>query len=163
MTSDPLPVGVGPPGNPFTLDRREKRGATVLFTVIVAATAVGFVVTFVVGRTWGIFIGLGVLAYTLGLRHGVDADHICAIDNTTRKLLQDGQKPYTVGTWFSLGHSTIVMAMLVGLVFAARAVAAGWRHRQQLAQGALRIAGYLEGRQNWTDQAVFDYVRERVR
>jgi len=120
VTSDPLPVGVGPPGNPFTLDRREKRGATVLFTVIVAATAVGFVVTFVVGRTWGIFIGLGVLAYTLGLRHGVDADHICAIDNTTRKLLQDGQKPYTVGTWFSLGHSTIVMAMLVGLVFAAR-------------------------------------------
>jgi len=120
VTSDSLPVGVVPPGNPFTLDAREKRGATILFSLIVAATVFGFVAVFVIGRTWGIFIGLGVLAYTLGLRHGVDADHICAIDNTTRKLLQDGQKPYTVGTWFSLGHSTIVMGMLVGLVVAAR-------------------------------------------
>ncbi len=107
-------------GNPFTLDAHEKRGATILYSVLIAATVLGFVATLVIGRTWGIFIGLGILAYTLGLRHGVDADHICAIDNTTRKLLQDGQKPYTVGTWFSLGHSTIVMSMLVGLVVAAR-------------------------------------------
>ncbi len=109
-------------GNPFTLDAHEKRGATILYSVLIAATVLGFVATLVIGRTWGIFIGLGILAYTLGLRHGVDADHICAIDNTTRKLLQDGQKPYTVGTWFSLGHSTIVMSMLVGLVVAARFV-----------------------------------------
>ena len=120
MASPALPVGVVPSGNPFTLEPREKRGATVLFGLIIVATIFGLVLTFLVGRTWGIFIGLGILAYTLGLRHGVDADHICAIDNTTRKLLQDGQKPYTVGTWFSLGHSTIVMAMLVGLVVAAR-------------------------------------------
>ena len=120
MASSPLPVGVVPPGNPYTLDAQEKRGATIIYAVIVAATVFGFVATFMIGRTWGIFIGLGVLAYTLGLRHGVDADHICAIDNTTRKLLQDGQKPYTVGTWFSLGHSTIVMGMLFGLVVAAR-------------------------------------------
>ena len=122
MASSPLPVGVVPPGNPYTLDAQEKRGATIIYAVIVAATVFGFVATFMIGRTWGIFIGLGVLAYTLGLRHGVDADHICAIDNTTRKLLQDGQKPYTVGTWFSLGHSTIVMGMLFGLVVAARFV-----------------------------------------
>jgi len=122
MASSPLPVGVIPPGNPYTLDAREKRGATIIYAVIVAATVFGFVATVMIGRTWGIFIGLGVLAYTLGLRHGVDADHICAIDNTTRKLLQDGQKPYTVGTWFSLGHSTIVMGMLFGLVVAARFV-----------------------------------------
>ena len=75
-------------------------------------------------RSYGIFIGLGILCYTLGLRHGVDADDICAIDNTTRKLLQQGKRPYTVGTWFSLGHSTIVMAMLVALVIAERWVVA---------------------------------------
>src|SRR5512142_1525804 len=47
------------------------------------------------------------LAYTFGLRHAVDADHIAAIDNTTRKLMQDGQRPIGVGLFFSLGHSTI--------------------------------------------------------
>jgi high-affinity nickel-transport protein len=65
-----------------------------------------------------IFSGLAITAYVLGLRHGFDADHIAAIDNTTRKLLNDGKRPLTVGTWFSLGHSTIVCAMVVALVFA---------------------------------------------
>ncbi|MGI0055321.1 MAG: HoxN/HupN/NixA family nickel/cobalt transporter [Thermoplasmata archaeon] len=65
-----------------------------------------------------IFSGLAVTAYVLGLRHGFDADHIAAIDNTTRKLLNDGQRPLTVGTWFSLGHSTIVCGMVAALVLA---------------------------------------------
>lgn len=65
-----------------------------------------------------IFSGLAVTAYLLGLRHGFDADHIAAIDNTTRKLLNDGQRPLTVGTWFSLGHSTIVCGMIAALVLA---------------------------------------------
>ena len=56
-------------------------------------------------------IGLGVTAYTLGLRHAFDADHIGAIDNTTRKLMTDGQRPLGVGFFFSLGHSTIVFAL----------------------------------------------------
>jgi len=111
----------GVPGpNPMVLGPRERLGATLIYGGIAAATAFGLAVTFVIGRTFGIFIGLGILAYTLGLRHGVDADHICAIDNTTRKLLQQGKRPYTVGTWFSLGHSTIVCAMLLGLVIASR-------------------------------------------
>jgi high-affinity nickel-transport protein len=60
----------------------------------------------------GVFgIGLGVTAYTLGMRHAFDADHIAAIDNTTRKLLTDGQKPVSVGFWFSLGHSSIVFGL----------------------------------------------------
>jgi nickel/cobalt transporter (NiCoT) family protein len=104
----------------LVLTPRERIGVSAVYAAILVATALGFVATFLVGRTFGIFIGLGILAYTLGLRHGVDADHICAIDNTTRKLLQQGKRPYTVGTWFSLGHSTIVMAMLVALVLAAR-------------------------------------------
>jgi high-affinity nickel-transport protein len=60
----------------------------------------------------GVFgFGLGITAYTLGLRHAFDADHIGAIDNTTRKLMSDGQRPLSVGFFFSLGHSTIVFAL----------------------------------------------------
>src|SRR5436305_6112586 len=55
--------------------------------------------------------GTGVLAYTLGLRHAFDADHISAIDNTTRKLMADGKRPLSVGFFFSLGHSSIVFAL----------------------------------------------------
>lgn len=67
-------------------------------------------------------IGVVVTAYTLGMRHAFDADHISAIDNTTRKLMNEGQKPLSVGFWFSLGHSTIVCLLGAGLTFAARAI-----------------------------------------
>ncbi len=56
-------------------------------------------------------IGIGVTAYTLGMRHAFDADHIAAIDNTTRKLMSDGQRPLSAGFWFSLGHSSVVFAL----------------------------------------------------
>jgi len=58
-------------------------------------------------------IGIGVTAYTLGLRHAFDADHISAIDNTTRKLMAEGKRPLSVGFWFSLGHSTVVFALVL--------------------------------------------------
>src|SRR5207249_7937280 len=61
--------------------------------------------------------GLGALAYTFGLRQAFDADHIAAIDNTTRKLLQEQQRPLGVGFFFSLGHSSIVFALATGLAF----------------------------------------------
>ena len=66
--------------------------------------------------------GLASLAYTFGLRHAFDADHIAAIDNTTRKLLQDGQRPLGTGFFFSLGHSTIVFSLTAGLAIAAKSV-----------------------------------------
>jgi high-affinity nickel-transport protein len=66
--------------------------------------------------------GTGVLAYTLGMRHAFDADHIAAIDNTTRKLIQDGERPLSVGYFFSLGHSTIVFILAVLLNFGIRAI-----------------------------------------
>ena len=81
---------------------------------------------------WGLFIyysrtspalaGLGVLAYTFGLRHAFDADHIAAIDNTTRKLLQEDKRPLGVGFFFSLGHSSIVFGLATGLAVAAQTV-----------------------------------------
>jgi nickel/cobalt transporter (NiCoT) family protein len=81
---------------------------------------------------WGLFLfysrhnpalaGLGSLAYTFGLRHAFDADHIAAIDNTTRKFLQDGKRSLGVGFFFSLGHSTIVFSLATGLAIAAKTV-----------------------------------------
>ena len=67
-------------------------------------------------RHYPLLLGTAFLAYSFGLRHAVDADHIAAIDNVTRKLMQEGKRPVTVGFMFSLGHSTIV---LVGSVFIA--------------------------------------------
>ena len=63
--------------------------------------------------------GLATLAYTFGLRHAFDADHIAAIDNTTRKLMQDGKRPLGTGFFFSLGHSTIVFSLTAGLAIGA--------------------------------------------
>ncbi|HJP75728.1 MAG TPA: HoxN/HupN/NixA family nickel/cobalt transporter [Pseudonocardiaceae bacterium] len=70
----------------------------------------------------GIGLGVAITAYTLGLRHAFDADHISAIDNVTRKLLADGKRPLTGGFFFALGHSTIVFAVGIGISIAARAV-----------------------------------------
>ncbi len=67
-------------------------------------------------------VGTGVLAFTLGMRHAFDADHIAAIDNTTRKLVHEGQRPLGVGFFFSLGHSTIVFVLAVVLNFGIRAL-----------------------------------------
>jgi nickel/cobalt transporter (NiCoT) family protein len=67
-------------------------------------------------------VGTGLLALTLGMRHAFDADHISAIDNTTRKLMAEGKRPTSVGFWFSLGHSTIVFALAVLLNFGIRAL-----------------------------------------
>jgi len=69
-----------------------------------------------------LMLGTAFLAYTFGLRHAVDADHIAAIDNVTRKLMQQGQRPVGVGFFFSLGHSAIVILMSVGVAFAAAAL-----------------------------------------
>jgi high-affinity nickel-transport protein len=83
---------------------------------------------------WGLFAyysasnpalaGLGVLAYTFGLRHAFDADHIAAIDNTTRAFLQRGKRPLGIGFFFSLGHSSVVFALATGLAVSAAAVKA---------------------------------------
>ncbi len=68
-------------------------------------------------------LGVGVTAYMLGVRHAFDADHIAAIDNTTRKLLQQGGKPVSVGFWFSCGHSTVVFILTLLLAFGVKSIA----------------------------------------
>ena len=104
------------------LSRGEKAKIITVYVIIASATAMGFLASTIVGRLSVLLAGLGVIAYVFGLRHGVDADHIAAIDNTTRKLMQDNQRPFTVGMWFSLGHSTIVIGLIVALIFATRTV-----------------------------------------
>jgi high-affinity nickel-transport protein len=82
-------------------------------------------------------VGLGFVAYMFGLRHAFDADHIAAIDDTVRYMLQKGKKPLGIGFFFSLGHSTIVLCLAVGIAFAATAVT------QQLPE--LKMIGGLLG------------------
>jgi high-affinity nickel-transport protein len=86
--------------------------ATLLLIVDPARLSVG-------GKAFG--IGVGLTAYALGLRHAFDADHIAAIDNTTRKLMSDGQRPLAVGFFFSLGHSTVVFALAMLLAIGSKA------------------------------------------
>ncbi len=69
--------------------------------------------------------GTGLTAYTLGLRHAFDADHIAAIDNTTRKFMEDGKRPLSVGFWFSLGHSSVVFGLTFLLALGVKAVGTG--------------------------------------
>ncbi|MEE6170163.1 MULTISPECIES: HoxN/HupN/NixA family nickel/cobalt transporter [unclassified Mycolicibacterium] len=87
-------------------------------------------------------IGLGITAYTFGLRHAFDADHIAAIDNTTRKLTADGAKPKSVGFWFAMGHSMMVLVMAV-LVVVATKVAGELIDDGSATRHALGIAGTL--------------------
>ncbi|SFW58953.1 HoxN/HupN/NixA family nickel/cobalt transporter [Amycolatopsis australiensis] len=113
------------------LSRREWVSIGGMAGFVLLLNVVGWVVlaAFVAPRhyalgTSGVFgIGLGVTAFTLGMRHAFDADHIAAIDNTTRKLMADGKRPLSVGFWFSLGHSTIVFALCLLLSLGVRALA----------------------------------------
>src|SRR5438445_12159450 len=88
------------------------------FGLLIAATRGSYAVG--AGSTFG--IGTGLLAYSLGLRHAFDADHISAIDSTTRKLMADDKRPLGVGFFFSLGHSSVVFVMAVLLNFGIRSL-----------------------------------------
>jgi len=88
-----------------------------IYALLLCANMLLWGFTFITSFKYPIFLLLAATAYTLGLRHAFDADHIAAIDNVTRKLMQEQKKPATVGLFFSLGHSTVVfvVAVLIGL------------------------------------------------
>ena len=92
-----------------------------------------------------VLLGTAFLAYSFGLRHAVDADHIAAIDNATRKLMQEGQRPVTVGFMFSLGHSTIVIAATAAIAATAMALQHRFEAFQEIGGviGTLVSAGFL--------------------
>ena len=86
-------------------------------------------------------VGLGLTAYTLGMRHAFDADHIAAIDSTTRKLMADGQRPMSVGFWFSLGHSSVVFVMVFLIAVGVRALSQGIDDESSTLQQAAGVWG----------------------
>jgi high-affinity nickel-transport protein len=111
------------------LSRREWSRVGAMALVVVALNALGWILLsdavghhLHVSQTKLFGLGAGTLAYTLGMRHAFDADHIAAIDNTTRKLVHEGKRPLGVGFFFSLGHSTIVLLVAVLLNFGIRAL-----------------------------------------
>ncbi|MBO0684396.1 MAG: HoxN/HupN/NixA family nickel/cobalt transporter [Candidatus Dormibacteraeota bacterium] len=103
-------------------DRGERRRLGGLFSLVLLLHLLGWGLLVLYGIGHPAFLGLGGLAYTFGLRHAFDADHISAIDNTTRKLLQEKKRPVGVGFFFSLGHSTVVFLIAVLLGFAVKTV-----------------------------------------
>jgi high-affinity nickel-transport protein len=105
-----------------TPDLRQR--LVVVYAVLIALNAVAWIALILAGARYPILFGLGLTAYGFGLRHAVDPDHIAAIDNTTRKLMQDGKRPVAVGFFFSLGHSTVVVLLCVAIALAASFVKA---------------------------------------
>ena len=113
------------------LDQRGRVGLIGMAAFIAALHLVGWGVLLLVvapaqyhvGATGVFGVGLGLTAYTLGMRHAFDADHIAAIDNTTRKLMAEGKRPVSVGFWFSLGHSSVVFGLCFLLSLGVKALA----------------------------------------
>jgi len=106
-------------------DPGERRRLAGFFGSVGLLHIVGWGLLLLYGASHPGFLALGGLAYTFGLRHAFDADHIAAIDNTTRKLLQTGKKPVGVGFFFSLGHSTVVFLIAVALGLAVKSIVQG--------------------------------------
>jgi nickel/cobalt transporter (NiCoT) family protein len=130
----------------LTGDERRSLWGMGVFILLLHVVGWGVLVGFVVpqgyevgGQLMG--VGLGVTAYTLGMRHAFDADHIAAIDNSTRKLMGEDKRPLSVGFWFSLGHSSVVFVMVALLAFGIRALAAQLGDDKSALQSATSLWG----------------------
>jgi high-affinity nickel-transport protein len=93
-----------------------------VLVLLVAANALAWGWALIAFEMQPVLTGTAVLAYSLGLRHALDADHIAAIDNVTRKLMQEGKRPVTVGLFFALGHSAVVLLASVAVALAANSL-----------------------------------------
>ena len=134
-----------------SLDARQRRTLLMMVAVVGGLHVVGFgmLVALVaprhdaLGSAGVLTLGIGITAYTLGMRHAFDADHISAIDNTTRKLMAEGKRPLSVGFWFSLGHSTIVFVLAFLLSIGVRALAGPVRNGGSSLHHVTRAVGTL--------------------
>ncbi len=132
-----------------SLDASQRRTLAMMTGVVAALHIVGFVTLFVfiapnrysLGGSGVYTVGIGLTAYTLGMRHAFDADHISAIDNTTRKLMNDGERPLSVGFWFSLGHSSIVFALALLISVGVRALDGPVKHQHSALHQATNWIG----------------------
>jgi high-affinity nickel-transport protein len=116
-----------------------------IYAVLIAANLGAWVGAFIAFRNFPLGLGTALLAYGFGLRHAVDADHIAAIDNVTRKLMQEQKRPAAVGLFFSLGHSTIVVLATIAVAATALAVQAKFSFLQSVGGivGTSVSAGFL--------------------
>ncbi|MGN6666317.1 MAG: HoxN/HupN/NixA family nickel/cobalt transporter [Trinickia sp.] len=107
-----------------------RRRVIAIYGVLAVLNVGAWIWAFVAFHANPLLLSTGLLAYGFGLRHAVDADHIAAIDNVTRKLMQDGQRPVTVGLFFALGHSMVVLAVAAAVAVTAAALqhrVEGWK------------------------------------
>lgn len=102
--------------------RNVKRKVATIYTFLVIVNLIVWMLALLTFHNYPLLIGTSVLAYTFGLRHAVDADHIAAIDNVTRKLMQENKRPVAVGFFFSLGHSTIVVLASIAIAVTAATI-----------------------------------------
>lgn len=136
MSSNPFISGFS---RVFNDSSRDLRGKIIgMYILLIAFNILAWVLAFAgFAIRYPALLGTALLAYSFGLRHSVDADHISAIDNVTRKLMQENKRPVAVGFFFSLGHSTIVVALSIGIAIAATFI--------QSSIPALKNAGGLIG------------------
>src|SRR4029077_20586821 len=119
------PARITPAAIVRAMTRAERRSVATMGLTITALHVVGFgvfILAVLPSHYRGLGLGVAGLAYSLGMRHAFDADHIAAIDNTTRKLMSEGKRALRVGYWFSLGHSTVVVAVGLAVVAAERTI-----------------------------------------
>ena len=118
-------------------------GFVALLHVLGWGTLIGIVAPqqYAIGEAGVLGVAVGLVAYTLGMRHAFDADHIAAIDNTTRKLMAEPQRPMSIGFWFSLGHSTVVFVLVVLIALGVRALAGQVADEGSLLQRITGVVG----------------------
>jgi high-affinity nickel-transport protein len=133
--ADPMPTILRRASDDSALTVRAR--ISTFYAVLLLANVGAWAWALLAFRHYPVLLGTALLAYTFGLRHAVDADHIAAIDNVTRKLMQEGKRPVGVGFFFSLGHSTIVVLASVGIALTATAL------KQQF--GSLQAIGGVIG------------------
>src|SRR5271154_64612 len=110
-----------------------------IYAILMVFNAAAWLWAVLAFRHYPLLLGTALLAYSLGLRHAVDADHIAAIDNVTRKLMQEGKRPVAVGLMFSLGHSTVVILGSAAIAGAAMAL----QHRLDVFRNIASMVGTL--------------------
>ncbi|MGI9184809.1 MAG: HoxN/HupN/NixA family nickel/cobalt transporter [Solirubrobacteraceae bacterium] len=147
------PVSLPPPSRwvrvKASMTREEWRRAGYMAAVIAGLHVIGFGILILVvapvkyklGASGTFAIGTGITAYTLGMRHAFDADHISAIDNTTRKFMSEGKRPLSVGFFFSLGHSTIVFLLAFLLAVGVKALSGPVKNGQSGLHKATNVIG----------------------
>ena len=140
-----------PAGTSSRFSRRDRRSIAGIAGFVLLLHVVGWgVLVFAVaphdyrlGSTGVLGVGVGLTAYMLGVRHAFDADHIASIDNTTRKLVGDGRSSVSAGFWFSLGHSSVVVAASLLLIAGVRSVADVVQNEDSQVGATLALVGTI--------------------